>query len=247
MSMELFQKIVDEAATISIIDELCLTGLGEPTLDPKLVDRVKYARSKLPNARIGIFTNGVHLTPAKFEVLRDAGLSHMVVSLNAARASQHEAIMGLKNKYYVVANNAKYAVSNRGKISIEVRAVASEGNWTEADSAEFLALWGQSGKGGFGQIILEGNWAGANRDSRSFKPNEACGRALGQIYVLADGKVTTCCFMPTADVEEALMGDLTKQTIREVYNNNPRYVTFRKDHFEDRADKYTFCAGCSRI
>jgi len=244
MSMELFQKIVDEAATVPSIDELCLTGLGEPTLDPKLVDRVKYARSSLPNVRIGVYTNGVYLTPAKFEILRDVGLSYVVVSLNAARASQHEAIMGLRNKYYIVMNNAKYAALNRGKISVEVRAVVSEDNWTEGDSAEFLALWGQAGKGGFGRLVYEGNWAGANRDFRPFKPNEACGRALGQIYVLADGKVTTCCFDPLGAGN--VFGDLNKQTIREIYNFGP-YVEFREAHFNNKADTYAICAGCSRI
>jgi radical SAM protein with 4Fe4S-binding SPASM domain len=243
MSMPLFRKIVDEAATIGLIHEVCVTGLGEPTLDPHLVDRIQYIRSTVKrDVFITMFTNGVYLSPQMFDKLMAAGLSFVAVSLNAVTPEQHEAVMGLKDKYTDVCANINYAIQNRGMGRVEVRAVAT--GWTRGQIVKFGERWGAAQHGGFGQLIHEGNWAGDNRTThRAFKPSDACSRALGQIYVTWDGKVTTCCFDPAGT---QVFGDLNKQTIREVYAS-PAYVAFREAHFADRADTYEICKNCTRI
>jgi MoaA/NifB/PqqE/SkfB family radical SAM enzyme len=243
MTMGLYRKIIDDAAEIPGITDLQLTGLGEPMLDPHVEDRVWYARRKMPRAPIGLFTNGVHLTPERFDALKEAGLTTAVFSLNAANAVQHEEIMGLKGKFDQVCENIDYAIENRDNVHVEVRAVSNGLEFGYGDMLAFYFRWGQRDKGGYGQCILEGNWTGDKRTLRSFKPNETCGRALGQIYVLFDGKVTTCCFDPTG---KQVFGDLSRQTIREVYNAE-KYLKFREDHDGNRADRYDICKDCTRI
>jgi radical SAM protein with 4Fe4S-binding SPASM domain len=242
MSMDLFRKIMDEAATIPQITQICLTGLGEPSLDRHIVARVKYAREKKPHAFIDMFTHGGHMTPVLFDALRDAGLSSMQFSLNSVRAEQRKKIMGLDD-FSKACAHIDYALMNKGSMKVEVRAVFDDENFTREDGHAFYARWGVAREGGAGQLINEGNWAGVNRDMRQFDPKAACGRALGQIYVLWNGKVTPCCFMPNEDV---IWGDLSNQTIREVYNSQP-YTIFREAHSDNQADKYPFCASCTRI
>src|SRR3972149_3969458 len=84
MSMDLFRKIIDEAATISRIEEVCLTGLGEPLLDRQVVERLRYVRKKMPLIQTTLYTNGSLLSAEKVTALRDAGLGVLYVSLNAA-------------------------------------------------------------------------------------------------------------------------------------------------------------------
>jgi radical SAM protein with 4Fe4S-binding SPASM domain len=243
MSMGLYKKILDEAAGIPQITHLCITGLGEPTLDRFLAERIRYAKAKKPSLKIDFFTNGVHLTPATFRAVRDAGVTSVQVSLNAVTQEQHERIMGLKGKFDQVCKNIDYAIANCGTCRVEARAVVNWDDFTEEDGFTFYERWGVRDDGGHGQLITEGNWAGDNRTHRKFKPNESCYRALGQIYVTFDGKVTTCCFDPTG---KHVWGDLSQQTIKEVYNT-PAYVAFREAHSMDQADKYEICKGCTRI
>ena len=99
------------------------------------------------------------------------------------------------------------------------------------------------GRGGIGLVVWEGNWAGDNRLVYEFKPNQHCYRATTSIYVLYSGVVSACCFDPYG--KEAF-GDLSKQTLREVYNS-PKYVRFRQDHVNDEADKWEICKNCTRI
>jgi radical SAM protein with 4Fe4S-binding SPASM domain len=243
MSMDLFKSIVDDTKDVPQIDTFVLHGLGEPLLDAKLEDRLWYIRQVKPGAHTEIYSNGVYLTPERFESLKKAGLTSLVVSLNAINQEQHEAIMGLKGKFQIVCDNLDYAIANLGGVHLQVHAVVNDDTFLEKHIFPFYERWGHRERGGYGMLIREGNWAGDNRTVRSFKPNEACGRALGQIYVLYDGKVATCCFDPTG---KQVFGNLNTQSIREVYNGS-EYLRFREAHAEDKADQYSICRSCTRI
>jgi len=99
--------------------------------------------------------------------------------------------------------------------------------------------------GGYGVCVLERNWAdqlGRTIDKK-FDPNSCCFRALEQISILSDGRVTMCCFDP---LDKFPLGDLKKQGIREIYNSD-KYTQFRVDHYENRAAKYDLCRDCTRV
>ena len=238
MDMDMFKRVVNEAAGIRVIGRYSLQGLGEPLLDPYLIERVKYIREKDPNCEIELFTNGVAATPRKLFDLHAAGLSCIVFSLNAVRGDQHEKIMGLKNKFNQVCASIEKA--SELDWAVRVHTVEDGKNFVREDSVIFRQRWGN-----LGQVIAIGNW-GADIDTtyRGFKPNEACDRALQMIYVMWDGRVTMCCFDPLG--EGAVFGDLRKQTLREIYSSE-EYVKFREDHFNNKADRHERCAGCTRI
>ena len=65
MTEELFKKIVDDLASIGYKDTLTLHCNNEPFLDDRIIEFAKYARGKLPNAYISIWTNGSLLTVEK--------------------------------------------------------------------------------------------------------------------------------------------------------------------------------------
>jgi len=251
MSMELYRKIIDEAATIPEITHIAFSALGEPLLDRFLVERVAYARKARPDwTPFEVYTNGTYLTPAKFEALRDAGIDSLTISLNAVTPEQHEKIMGIKGKFGQIVANAKYAIANtQGKCEVIVKAVRNEDTFDEVDQVKFHMMWGirlaPDVYPGNGQVVLEANWAGGTRtiETRVLDPDSMCGRAVGQISILWDGKVTMCCFDP---LNTFPLGDLKTQTIREIYNSE-KYTTFREDHFLNRASKYELCAKCTRV
>ncbi len=66
MSEELFHKIIDELAELNYSYRLGLYSNNEPFLDEHIIERAKYAREKLPNAFLEIYTNGTQLTLDKF-------------------------------------------------------------------------------------------------------------------------------------------------------------------------------------
>ena len=71
MPQELFEKIIDELAELNYSGKLALFSNNEPFLDEKIIERHRYARVKLPNARLRLFTNGTLLTLEKFNEIVD--------------------------------------------------------------------------------------------------------------------------------------------------------------------------------
>jgi radical SAM protein with 4Fe4S-binding SPASM domain len=251
MSMDLYRKIIDDAKEIPEIDSIAFSALGEPLLDRFLVERVAYARKARPDwTPFEVYTNGVGLTPAKFEALRDAGMDSLTISLNAVNPAQHEKIMGLKGKFGQVCENANYArTHDEGKVDVLVKAVRDDVDFTLDDQVRFYLAWGMRLRPdlmpGHGQVVWMCNWAGAvpTVEGRQIDPDSTCARALMQLSVLWDGKVTMCCYDP---LNTFPLGDLNHQTIKEIYNSE-KYTTFRVDHDEGRAAKYDLCKGCTRV
>lgn len=244
MAMPLYSKILNEAVPIPAIGQLMLTGLGEPLLDPHLDKRISMAKEVAPRLEVGIYTNGTFLTPKRFDSLHAAGVDTIDISLNAATAEQRKEIMGLDDWERVVAN-VQYALASQNGTRVLLKGVVNPDRFTKSDTEQIQRIWGNRVMDGAGRFlpVVEGNWAGRTRTIRAFSPSDACHRALGQIYVTVDGIVTTCCFDPDG---RQVFGDLREQTLREVYNSS-KYVQFREAHFENRADQYEICKGCTRI
>lgn len=253
MSMDLFKKIADEAATIPALSSWAFSALGEPLLDKHLDERIRYAKSLRPEWDIEMYTNGVFLTPDRYESLKAAGLDHLSVSLNAVDAKQHEAIMGIKGKFQTVVDNLNYAIKSGG-VDLQIKAVLNHDTFTRDHQLDFYLTWGIKHhphvKEGYGRCVVERNWAGANRtienvgpNGPDFDPDSCCARAVEQLSILWDGIVTPCCFRP---LKTEIFGDLKTQTIREIYNSET-YLKFREAHIENRASTYEFCKGCTRV
>lgn len=253
MDMDLFRKIIDDAATIPLMNDVCFSALGEPLLDRFLVERVRYTRQARPDWDIELYTNGTALTPAKFDTLKEAGVSVISISLNAVNPKQHEDVMGLKGLFGKVVSNARYACDHADGMQVLVKAVRDDKHFKEPEHVQFLQTWGNRLKPWLtngedhGIVVTQGNWAGdvefIEARKKDFDPNSCCARALTQFNVLWDGVVSACCFDPQGKLK---FGDLKTQTIRDIYNSEA-YLRFRETHVENRAAEYSICATCTRI
>ncbi len=66
MAEGLFRKIIDELAEINYEGRLALFSNNEPFLDPDIVERHRYARKRLPKAKMHLFTNGTLISLEEF-------------------------------------------------------------------------------------------------------------------------------------------------------------------------------------
>lgn len=66
MSSELFTRIIDELSGMNFSGYMNLHGNNEPFMDSRIEDMYRYAREKLPNAKLFIYTNGTLMTPERF-------------------------------------------------------------------------------------------------------------------------------------------------------------------------------------
>jgi MoaA/NifB/PqqE/SkfB family radical SAM enzyme len=105
MEMDLFTKIVDElAASNMAFIKFVFAGIGEPTIDPKLPDKIRYLKEKMPKIPVQLTTNASLLTEKKSKELIDAGLDRTMISFNGTTKESYEAVMGKMNYEKTMAN-----------------------------------------------------------------------------------------------------------------------------------------------
>lgn len=78
MSEEMFKNIVDQLAELKYAGRFTTFSNNEPLLDDRIIEFNKYAREKLPNSRIHLFTNGTLLSIDKFVEIIDV-LDELVI------------------------------------------------------------------------------------------------------------------------------------------------------------------------
>jgi len=245
MDMALYHRLIDEAATIPEITEVAFSGLNEPLLDDRIFERIGYAKAVRPGWIVEMFTNGVYLTPGTFDILKRVKLDGLSISLNATTPEEHEEIMGLHGQFFSVCENIDYAREHRGTMVIRVKAVYDGTRFNEKTAERFIQRWGHVGARGDGQPVYEMNWAAQldHTTIKGFDPNEGCARALGQISVLWDGRVSLCCLDPFG---HTVFGDLNAQSLRDIYNSEA-YVRFRELHDQNRVNEHPTCRNCTRV
>ena len=69
MDEKVFRKIIDELSEMNYDGRLALFSNNEPLLDDRIVEFHRYARKKLPNARMHLYSNGTLMTREIFEEL----------------------------------------------------------------------------------------------------------------------------------------------------------------------------------
>ena len=80
MDAKLYQKIIDQLAAMGWDGEVAPNFYGEPLIDDRMADLVKYTRNKLPSSKILLYTNGDFLTLDLYISLISAGVNAFIVT-----------------------------------------------------------------------------------------------------------------------------------------------------------------------
>jgi hypothetical protein len=223
MDLDLFKKVVDEAAALGIT-HVRVHNYGEPFLDRGLVEKVRYAKSR-GIKEVGMISNGSLITEEIAQGMIEAGLDAINISVDAAGKEVFEATR-VHLDYDTVIGNIRTLVrlrdaSGRTHPKLILSFVRQNNS---ADEQAFIAEWRKVAD----KIHITDlhNWAGTlNSQSDVQYP---CYRLWLTFTVLWDGRVSMCC----ADFDgRHVFGDLRTQSIAEVWNS-PLYRAARREHLE---------------
>ena len=123
MSQEMFYSIVEQLAEIDYCGRFTTFSNNEPLLDERIIDWNRYARERLPKARMHMFTNGTLLTLDKFialtEVLDELIIDNYQQELKLIKPCQEiqrycEAHPELKKKVTIVLRKPNEILTSRG-------------------------------------------------------------------------------------------------------------------------------------
>ena len=230
MSKELFEKIIEDCVEIRpryIIPQ----SNGEPFMDPQFIERIKLINQKIPSAKVMFFTNAALMTPEVSDKLFELDIFSLGFSINAVDSQNYHKRMKLD--YEKTISNINYFMNNNKKIK-NIKFSIVDKDLTEGEKEVFLDKWR---KGSF--LARNINFAGLMFDVPA--KNNPCLRALREMSILWDGKVSLCC----VDMEgKIIFGDASENSLLEIWNSC-KMKKLREYHLTQRRIDYPLCNNCN--
>ena len=251
MPDKLFRKIADELIEykdwVKFVD---LQRSGEPLLDPKIYERVKYLKDggmKL----IVITTNASALTEKNSRRLLEAGIDEVMLSIDSVEKERYEKLrVGLKFEQ-VMANIERFFRLRdelRPNCIVRVRGVSFH-DYDNADDVKEIetweTFWAQYRKP-HDRIYMKRahNW-GNQKVLQMFSPEynwvfHPCIIPWSTMHISAMGTVALC---PQDFDAVANLGDINTSTIAEVWRGE-KMQAVRRQHATGERNQINFCQGC---
>jgi len=256
MSMELFQKIIDDCVTNNI-KTVSLSVYGEPFMDPNFFKRIEYLRSK--GLTYTFISNGSLMSPEKIDRLFAlGGLLGVWFSVNGFYKSTYEKVMEpLKRETSY--NNILALFQKRKRLGITTPTVTIscvKTKWLKrGEVGKLTKFWKQAGAesiitgelwprmGGLSNEFIQkeiGNLSKVHSKVDQWK--SPCRALWGEFQVFYDGRVGACCF--DADRRRLILGDLNTQTLGEIKQGKV-LQGLRKSHLCGNRSKHAICGSCT--
>ncbi len=122
MSMEVFKKSVDDIAEFNRkIKALIFAGHGEPLLNKDIIQMVRYAKEKNVADRVEIVTNGSLLTHELSDLLIEAGLDRLRVSLQGITSKKYKDISDVNVNIDLLIENLEYFCKKKKSTEVYVK------------------------------------------------------------------------------------------------------------------------------
>lgn len=242
MSMDLFKKIVDEAKKLGCT-RIMLQAYSEPLLDPFLIDRIRYIKSR--GMKAGFFTNATLLDEKMAIKILNSGLDLIKFSVDAGNKEDYEKIR-IGGDWDKVKNNIISFYKKRGELKLKkpriwifmIKQESNEKNikshkefWDEYCDEINISIVDNRAEGKISKSFLKKY----GRPYPCFMPRD--------LTILSNGKLVVCCL----DYDgKMVLGDLKTQSLKEIMNSD-KFKKILELHMSFQGDKIKMCKNCTRL
>ncbi|HSQ98148.1 MAG TPA: SPASM domain-containing protein [Rickettsiales bacterium] len=231
MSEGMYLKIINDLAKINYSGYIAYSRYNEPLSDKIILERIRQAKDKLPNAFLFTHTNGDYLTRKYLDELSSSGLKL------------------LKIQCYLT-ENEKFDVEN--VILPKINKMAKKLNLEYEilfNKQDFFRIKYKYDKMIVFQEAIDFNKNGVNRGDfvkkiKGIDRKEPCFSPFFRMYIDFDASVMPCCNVrhdiPTH--KHLIMGNITHNNIFEIFTGT-KFSDFRK-YVEKYGEKIKPCNSC---
>jgi MoaA/NifB/PqqE/SkfB family radical SAM enzyme len=231
---------------------ILLTGLGEPLLNPRIVDMVRLLNEYDIAERLEIFTNGSLLDKTMADGLIEAGLARLRISVQGTDAAAYKEHCRVKLDFEDFVDNIRYFYeASRGRCSIYIKIIDEELRGQE-DRRLFFDIF----SGICDEIFVEnlvraqpmmGDYDGKVASKRTFYGEPAAKREVCPyiFYTLQTDAEGNCFPCPPLSLPLSFsIGNIHQQTLREIWNGK-RMRALRISHLRKNGTKCKLCRECT--
>lgn len=233
------QKIMSDEVYLKALDEYCAMGggdfmltvtVGDPSVDPKLIDRIREARSRPEIASIETITNAIALKPDRIEALLGSGLSRLQISTAPLDENLYAKIFRSKS-YKLLKRNVRLLLEKNKEMGcpVEIK-LAFRSNLTMKETLslpDYLAIRHLPHQVEFnadfdawtGKISADDLLPGMPLRPLSKLEREPCYWFYDGPLVYVDGSVGLCGCMDFNADSELIVGHILEQPLLEIWRS----------------------------
>ncbi len=253
MDYDLFCKIIDDISEFEYkLKKLYFYKDGEPLLNKKLPDMIRYAKSKGVAEEYWITTNGSLLNPQINYQLIDAGLDLIRISIEAVSSEGYQKIAKIKLDYEKLKENIAHLYAQRKNCKIHVKIVDSGlsdkekqkfyddfANISTSTHIDSLMGWSMSESKDF----TLGTNPNKSPDGANLISKQVCPFPFYTLTINFDGTVSVCCVDWS---HNTLVGDIKAQSLKSIWLGEELFK-FRKMHLQKERYQNKACSNCQYL
>lgn len=247
MDYRVFTQIIDDISLFTNkLKCIHLTGRGEPLINSKLPDMIKYIKRKDITERINIVTNGALLMPELNLDLINSGLDSIKISVQGINEDDYKKIAGVKIDYKKYVSNIKHLYLNRKQCKVYIK-IADLSIKNEQDKEKFYETFSNICDG----IAIEHIYdiddklnLNLNKEKDKSVYNkpvsniEVCPMPFYMLNIGFDGGVIPCCYYNIDNFENLLNISVVD------FWNSKKLKDFRLLMLTDKRNN-KFCCNCN--
>ena len=238
MSLDLFRRVIDEAA--GKVEFISLASRGEPLLCPDIEPMLAYTRGKFLNLKIN--TNASLLDESKCHAILQSGVKTLVFSADAAAEPLYSQLRVNGKLATVLANVERFQRIRQNQypdsgIITRVSGVKLSG---AQDLDAMQQVWGD--------LVDQVAFVNYNPWENSYEAarkgvSEPCSDLWRRMFVWWDGKVNPC----DVDYKSTLsVGAFPARSLSELWRS-PAYAELRAAHLDARRASVSPCNRCAVV
>lgn len=252
MSLELFQKIADDMTRFpGQVEVLRLYKDGEPLLNKRLPDMIRYAKQVGASKRVDTTTNASLLTQDVGKAIADAGLDRINISIYGVSSEHYRNFSNTRVEFERVLNNVRNFYEVRGDCDMLVK--INGDTLTDTEKEQFIEYFGDYADKIYIEHIMscwpefELNGVEVNQEKgiygQEIKEVDACPYPFYSFSINSDG-LASVCFLDWG--RKLIVGDANKQSVQDIWNGT-ELKAYRKMFLEGGRKQHSVCGGCGQM
>jgi MoaA/NifB/PqqE/SkfB family radical SAM enzyme len=252
MEYELFKKIVDDICEFDQpIKVLRLYKDGEPFLNKKFADMIRYAKQKQCCNQVDTTTNASILNPEMSLEIIEAGLDRINISIEGVNAQQYLSFSKFALDFEKLIENIRFFYEHRKNCEMIVKIngdiLGPEGK------DEFYAIFGDISDGVYIESIMscwpefELNGVKVNNEvgiyQQEIREVLVCPYVFYSFSINADG-VASACYLDWA--RKLVIGDARTQSVKQIWNGD-KLRELQRMFLRKERKTHAICKECGQM
>lgn len=252
MDFELYKKIIDDICRFEKpIKVLRLYKDGEPLLNPRFVEMVRYAKEKKCAERIDTTTNASLLNPKINLEIIEAGLDRINISIEGVTARQYQEFSKYKIDFDKLVANIRHLYANRKNCEIIIKIPGD--TLSEEDKKKFYEIFGNMADGVYIEHTMscwpEFELRGVEVNpmvgiyGQVIKEVQVCPYVFYSFSINSDGSASLC-FLDWS--RKLIIGDVNKKSVKDIWNGD-KLLEYQKMFLHKQRKEHPICGNCGQL